>query len=79
MEFPININFIFHDNNGDVHICTIQCLFNEKVSDVIKRYRKETGDYVITNKFIFNSKEINHIKIKIIIIKRKMKMTLQQT
>jgi len=37
-------------------IC-IQCSYNEKVSDVIERYRQKSGDYSST-KFYFNSKDL---------------------
>ena len=52
------INVIFRYNN-DKNIISITCLCNEKVSDVIERYRKETGDYDPTNTFIFNIGQIN--------------------
>ena len=35
----------------------IQCSYNEKVSDVIERYRQKSGDYSST-KFYFNSKKL---------------------
>jgi len=37
---------------------TIPFSYNEKFSDVIKRYRQKSGDYSPTNKFIFSAKEI---------------------
>jgi len=37
----------------------IQCLSDEKVSDVIQRYRSKSGDNDPTKKFIFNAKALN--------------------
>ena len=51
-----DINVIFRD--GD-QIISIFCSFNEKVSNVIKKYRIKSGDYDITKKFIFNSRNLN--------------------
>ena len=36
----------------------IQCLSNEKVSEVIKKYRIKSGDNEETKKFIFNAKNL---------------------
>ena len=36
----------------------IQCLSNEKVSEVIKKYRIKSGDNDETKKFIFNAKNL---------------------
>ena len=38
---------------------TIQCMPNEKVKEVIKRYRIKSGDKDETKKFIFNAKNLN--------------------
>ena len=38
---------------------TINCLLNEKMSDVIERYRKKMGDYNTREVFFYNSKIIN--------------------
>ena len=54
MASPINVKFHFGCN-----YINIICLRNEKVSDVIERYRKQTGDYNTTNKFFFNGDIIN--------------------
>ncbi len=55
MEYPIHIVFVL----GVGSKFCISCLSNEKVSDVIERYRKKAGDYDTTNEFTFNSKKIN--------------------
>ena len=36
----------------------IQCKSNEKVSDLIQRYRDKSGDNDPTKKFIFNAKNL---------------------
>ena len=38
----------------------IQCMPNEKVSDLIQRYRTKSGDNDKSKKFIFNAKNLNH-------------------
>ena len=38
---------------------SIQCSLNEKVSDVIQRYRTKSNDRDLTKKFIFNAKKLN--------------------
>jgi len=42
------------------NIIYIQCFYNEKVSDVIERYRQKSGDYSPNNKFYFNSYDLLH-------------------
>ena len=37
----------------------IQCMPNEQVSDVIKKYRLKSGDKDTTKKFIYNAKNLN--------------------
>ena len=37
----------------------IQCMPNEKVSELINRYRTKSGDHDPTKKFIFNAKQLN--------------------
>ena len=39
----------------------IQCLIDEKVSDVIQRYRAKSGDNDPTKRFIFNAKNLNQV------------------
>ena len=38
---------------------TIQCMPNEKVSELIERYRTKSGDRDPTKKFIYNAKKLN--------------------
>ena len=38
---------------------TIQARIDEKVSDLIQRYRDKSGDHDTTKKFIFNAKNLN--------------------
>ena len=38
---------------------TIQCLAEEKVSDLIQRYRTKANDHDTSKKFIFNAKALN--------------------
>ena len=58
------INILFriegHSSQGDIipHLL-IQCLTDEKVSDVIQRYRVKSLDKEPTKKFIYNSKNLN--------------------
>ena len=37
----------------------IQCQLNERVSDLIQRYRTKSGDRDPSKKFIFNAKNLN--------------------
>ena len=54
------INIRFRRNGvGDNREIVIQCLPDEKVSDVIQRYRTKSGDNDTTKKFIFNAKALN--------------------
>ena len=38
----------------------IQCMPNEKVSSLIEKYRNKTNDRVLTEKFLFNAKTLDH-------------------
>jgi len=44
------------DNNKGIEI---QCKLEEKVSEIIQRYRSKTGDNDKTKRFIFNAKLLN--------------------
>ena len=46
------------ENNNNKGI-EIQCRLDEKVSDLIEKYRSKTGDNDPTKKFIFNAKALN--------------------
>ena len=37
----------------------IQCMDNDKISDVIQRYRTKSSDTDTSKKFIFNAKQLN--------------------
>ena len=52
---PITIYF----RKGDEKPFLIQCLPTDKVSEVIERYRKKSGDNDDTLKFIYNSRALN--------------------
>ena len=54
----ININFRINGEGKSGEI-VIQCKPDEKVSDVIQRYRTKSGDNDTTKKFIFNAKALN--------------------
>ena len=49
----INVNF-YHGNST-----WIFCKVNEKISEVIEKYRQKTGDYN-DNFFLFNAKDLNY-------------------
>jgi len=57
------ISLIFRKGGADADDTnpppSIQCLPDEKVSDVIQRYRSKSGDNDPTKKFIFNIKALN--------------------
>jgi hypothetical protein len=55
----INVIFRAKDNDDKTIHIAINCSIDEKVSNVIKKYRIKTGDYDITKRFIFNRKELN--------------------
>ena len=52
----INVHFRIEGRKDEI---VIQCLPDERVSELIKRYRTKTGDNDITKKFIFNAKALN--------------------
>ena len=37
----------------------IKCKTDEKVSEIIEKYRTKSGDYDLTKKFIFNARELH--------------------
>ena len=51
----INVNFYHTFGNSTLIICKV----NEKISEVIEKYRQKTGDYN-DNFFFFNSKDLNY-------------------
>jgi hypothetical protein len=54
----ISVCFRYFKENGS-HSIAIICSFNEKVSNVIKKYRIKSGDYDTTEKFIFDARNLN--------------------
>ena len=56
-EPVINVKFI-QKHTGNLVL--IQCNPNEKISDVIEKYREKSGDYY-ENDFIFNSEKMNNL------------------
>ena len=52
----ISIAFRKEGQNGPIYI---QCNINEKVSDLIEKYRIKCGDRDLSKKFIFNAKFLN--------------------
>ena len=54
----IGLHFVIM-GDGVHNKISIQCLLDEKVSDVIQRYRIKTGDQDISKKFFFNSRSLN--------------------
>ena len=56
-EPVINVKFIQKHIGG---VVLIQCNPNEKISDVIEKYREKSGDYY-ENDFIFNSEKMNNL------------------
>ena len=56
----ITVNFRKHVQGSDETIpTTIQCNINEKVFDIIEKYRNETGDRDLTEKFVYNAKALH--------------------
>ena len=54
------INVIFRNTDLKTNNATkIKCNQNEKVSEIIRKYRERTGDREPKEKFIFNAKELN--------------------
>ena len=51
------INIIFRTNKNSP--INAECFVNEKVSDIIQRYRNKALDFDYSKKFIFNAKSIN--------------------
>ena len=53
------INISFRSGCGFKSRTDIQCLLNEKVSDIIQRYREISGDNDPKKKFVFNAKDMD--------------------
>ena len=55
----INVTFRTNSDKGKNSQITIQCSINEKVSDLIEKYRNETGDRDNSKKFIYDARALN--------------------
>ena len=53
------INVTFRRSGENKKPITIKCRINEKVSDLIEKYRAESGDRDETKKFIYNAKALH--------------------
>ena len=53
------ISISFRSGCGLKSRTDIKCLLNEKVSDIIERYREKSGDNDPTKKFVFNAKDLD--------------------
>ena len=57
-ENNLLINFKIYTKEGEYHEFKVKCTKNEKVSDIIERYRNMTGDTDKEIRFIFNAKNL---------------------
>ena len=55
----ITLKFIKNNQNQSKRETAVQCLSNEKLSDVVEKYRAKTGDKEQNLKFIHNAKKLN--------------------
>ena len=55
----LNIFFIVRRRQSDDDQFAVQIQADQLVSELIKRYRSKSGDYVEKKKFIFNAKALN--------------------
>ena len=62
MDNPKEISILFRQaglNEHTISNISIQCNINEKVSNLIEKYRIKTGDRDLSKKFIFNAENLN--------------------
>ena len=60
LNILINVNFrVSGSASQPISLVTIQCNPEEKVSDIIEKYRNKANDYDDSKKFIFNAKNLN--------------------
>ena len=67
-EYDLNIIFRKNDINDDDNSKSpmlIRCSKNEKLSDVIKRYREKSGDNNLQKQFIYNTKNLDNHNLTI--------------
>ena len=55
----INAIFRAYDQNGVLPPLIINCKLDEKVSDIIEKYRNKSGDMDPNKIFVFNAKKMN--------------------
>ena len=55
----ITITFIKNNEGAAQKKVEVQCTLNDKVEDVINKYRSKANDYNKNEKFIFNAKRLN--------------------
>ena len=60
-EMEVGISVIFRYSSTNMPPILIQCFPNEKVSDVIKKFRLKSGNYSKSLKFIFNAIKLNQV------------------
>jgi hypothetical protein len=54
----MGVFFRTRDYKDKPYIINVQCSSDEKVSDIILRYREKSGDYDENRKFVFNAKNL---------------------
>ena len=62
-NIPKSFTVIFRHTGNDTNKLPIMVNVkeNEKISDIIQKYRQKSSNYDINLKFIFNSKDLNHL------------------
>ena len=55
----INVTFRESGNISQPSAVTVQCNPEEKVSDIIEKYRNKANDHDESKKFVFNAKDLN--------------------
>ena len=55
----INVTFRESGNISQLSAVTVQCNPEEKVSDIIEKYRNKANDHDESKKFVFNAKDLN--------------------
>ena len=55
----LNVFFISSPQPSEQPPVTVQCMPDEKLSEIIEKYRKKSGNFEPDIKFIFNAKALN--------------------
>ena len=58
-NFCLGLYVIFRSGNKNEQPVSVQGMPDEKVSEIIKKYRKKSGDYDLSRKFIFNARALH--------------------